>query len=151
MVSIDRWNSVEGNFRNVLLSGNHWCWSQVKWRWVSYYSHVLILLENYGKPIRIIRGFRYWISIISWSIRENWLDENKSINHLPVPFFTYIIPTVGLSFIICVIVSIVRFEMNICMVLKHTIRESLRYLKFIGNWDKLKVLYNYGLIIWILN
>ena len=57
------------------------------------------------------------------------VDEKE---HIPAPVFSYIIPTMGMLFILHVILSIGRFETEIDLNLHESIREFLRYCHLIG-------------------
>ena len=64
-------------------------------------------------------------------VKTNLLYNDEK-EHLPVPVFSYIIPIMGMSFLLHVMLSIGRFETEIDVTLHESIRECLRYCHLIG-------------------
>ena len=56
-------------------------------------------------------------------------DEEE---HLPIPVFSYIRPTMGTQFILHILLSLGHFSTELDLILHPSIRESLRYAKLIG-------------------
>ena len=58
--------------------------------------------------------------------------EDEGIRHLPVPVFTCIKPTMGIRFILHILISLGYFETEADLILHMSLRKSLRYAKLIG-------------------
>ena len=63
--------------------------------------------------------------------KEIIYDSGKD-EHLPVPVYSYLKPTLGVQFIHHILISLGRFRTEIDLTMQPSIRESLRYAKLIG-------------------
>ena len=61
-----------------------------------------------------------------------YVDEKE---HLPIQVFSHIIPTMGVSFLLHIMLSMGRFETEVDLTLHGNIRNCLRYCKLIGPSD----------------
>lgn len=76
------------------------------------------------------------IPVYQQFVHENLLHKkNEAEEHLPIPVFSYIKPTMGVSFILHILLSMGRFETEIDLTLHPNIKESFRYAKLIGEAD----------------
>jgi predicted GIY-YIG superfamily endonuclease len=57
-------------------------------------------------------------------------DDNK--DHLPIPVFSYITPTMTTSFLLHIMLSMGQFETEVDILMHENLRECLRYCKLIG-------------------
>jgi len=62
----------------------------------------------------------------------NLLHNDQPKEHLPIPVFSYIKPTIGVSFLLYIMLSMGRFATEIDLTLHQSIRECFRYAKMIG-------------------
>ena len=58
-------------------------------------------------------------------------DDDK--DHLPIPVFSYIIPTMSTSFLLHIMLSMGKFETEIDLITHQDLRGSLKYCHLIGN------------------
>lgn len=68
-------------------------------------------------------------------VETNLMVDNEDEDHLPVPVFSYIKPTMGVQFLLHIMLSMGRFATEIDLTLHGSLRESLRYAKLIGPSD----------------
>ena len=66
-------------------------------------------------------------------VNRNLIDEDESQNYLPVPVYLYIKPTMGVQFLLHIMLSMGWFSTDIDLTMHTTIHESLRYAQFIGS------------------
>ena len=65
-------------------------------------------------------------------MHANLLHHDEKEEHLPIPIYSYLKPTMGVSFILHVMLSMGRFETEIDLIMHRSIRECLRYCGLIG-------------------
>ena len=65
-------------------------------------------------------------------VLEEIIHINRNEDHLPIPVYSYLKPTLGVQFIHHVMLSLGRFATEIDLTMHPTIRDSLRYAKLIG-------------------
>ena len=78
--------------------------------------------------------------------------ENSNEDHLPIPVYSYLKPTLGVQFLHHVMLSLGQFATEIDLTMHPTIRESLRYAKLIGpsnDQEELEKYSNQLLHLWI--
>ena len=63
---------------------------------------------------------------------HNALMFEDEIEHLPIPVYSYIKPTMGTQFILHLLISMGNFSTEIDLTLNKNLRESFRYAKLIG-------------------
>ena len=61
------------------------------------------------------------------------LYNDASEEHLPIPVFSYVRPTMGTQFILHILLSVGRYSTEIDLLKHSTLRESFRYAKLIGS------------------
>ena len=76
-------------------------------------------------------------------ITKNIIYDDE-LKHLIIPVFSYIKPTMGTRFILHILLSLGHFETELDLMLKPTIRESLRYAKLIGTSNEKEDLIEYS-------
>ena len=84
-------------------------------------------------------------------MKEIIYDSGKD-EHLPVPVYSYLKPTLGVQFIHHILISLGRFTTEIDLTMQSSIRESLRYAKLIGSSNDEEDLQHYSnqlLYMWI--
>ena len=65
-------------------------------------------------------------------VKDNLIDEKDgNQNNLPVPVYTYTKPTMGVQFILHIMLSMGRFSTEIDLIMHNTIRDSLIYVKLV--------------------
>ena len=69
------------------------------------------------------------LSVNSWEYI--WIDDDSENDHLPIPVYSYIKPTMGTQFILHLLLSMGHFSTEIDLTLHATLRESFRYAKLI--------------------
>ena len=67
-------------------------------------------------------------------VMENLVHVDEK-EHLPIPVFSYIIPTMGVSFVLHIMLSMGRFATKVDLTLHGSVRECLRYCKLVGPLD----------------
>lgn len=67
-------------------------------------------------------------------VSTNLLHFDK-VDHLPVPVYSYIKPTMGPRFILHILISLGQFETKIDLTLHESLQNSLRHAKLIGESD----------------
>ena len=75
-------------------------------------------------------------------VYENLLFADDDKNHLPIPVFSYITPTMRASFLLYIMLSMGHFETEVDILIHENLRECLRYCKLIGenkNEESLKL------------
>ena len=77
-------------------------------------------------------------------VRKNLIFNDEKEKHLLIPVFSYVKPTMGTRFILHVLLSLGYFETELDLILKPSIRESLRYAKLIGDSNELEDLVKYS-------
>ena len=77
-------------------------------------------------------------------VETNLMVDNDDEDHLPVPVFSYIKPTMGVQFLLHILLSMGRFATEIDLTLQGSLRESLRYAKLIGPSDNPENLEEYS-------
>ena len=85
-------------------------------------------------------------------VLEEIIHINRNEDHLPIPVYSYLKPTLGVQFIHHVMLSLGRFATEIDLTMHPTIRESLRYAKLIGpsnDQEELEKYSNQLLHLWI--
>ena len=70
--------------------------------------------------------------------------EDEGIRYLPVPVFTCIKPTMGIQFILHILISLGHFETEADLILHTSLRKSLRYAKLIGDSEDEESLKKYS-------
>ena len=60
-------------------------------------------------------------------------DDDDEKDHLPIPVFSYIIPTMSTSFLLHIMLSMGKFETEIDLITHQDLRGSLKYCHLIGN------------------
>ena len=60
------------------------------------------------------------------------LHHEEKEEHLPIPIYSYLKPTMGVSFILHVMFSMGRFETEIGLIMHRSIRRCLKYCGLIG-------------------
>ena len=67
------------------------------------------------------------------SLIENiWVQDDIEEEHLPIPVYSYIKPTMGTHFILHLLLSMGHFDTEVDLTLHQNLRESFRYAKLIG-------------------
>ena len=77
-------------------------------------------------------------------IFEELIYDDDEKEHLPIPVYSYIAPTMTTSFIIHFLLSEGEFETEIDILLHNSLRESFRYCKLIGPNDDEESLKHYA-------
>lgn len=100
-----------------------------------------INMSNVNDPrVKVIRMFNKIMNVLNGTmidddfkkhIHENLLAPDSE-NHLPVPVYSYINPSMGVQFIHHIMLSMGRFETEVNLTTQRSIRDSLRYCKLIG-------------------
>ena len=72
------------------------------------------------------------------------IDEDSDYDHLPIPVYSYIKPTMGTQFILHLLLSMGHFSTEIDLTLNETLRESFRYANLIGPLDDEESLQQYS-------
>ena len=70
--------------------------------------------------------------------------EDDGKDHLPIPVFSYIIPTMNTSFLLHIMLSMGKFETEIDLITHQDLRESLKYCDLIGNNTDEESLHQYA-------
>ena len=65
----------------------------------------------------------------------NLLHDDDNKDHLPIPVFSYITPTMTTSFVLHIMLSMGCFDTEIDLCMHQSLRECLRYCKLIGTDD----------------
>jgi hypothetical protein len=65
-------------------------------------------------------------------IKSAWIDNDEQNEHLPIPVYSYIKPTMGTQFILHLLLSMGHFNTEIDLTLKENLRESFRCANLIG-------------------
>ena len=102
-------------------------------------------MDSNEKLSRADTGFRKFVL-------EEIIHVNRKEDHLPIPVYSYLKPTLGVQFIHHVMLSLGRFATEIDLTMQPTIRDSLRYAKLIGpsnDQDQLEKYSNELLHLWI--
>ena len=68
-------------------------------------------------------------------LSSNIILNDDHLDHLPIPVYSFIQPTMGIQFVLHLMLSMGRFATELDLTLFPTIRESLRYSKLIGPND----------------
>ena len=74
-------------------------------------------------------------------------DEEE---HLPIPVYSYIRPTMGTQFILHILLSLGRYTTEIDLILQPSLRDSFRYAKLIGSEDNIESLQKYSDEVFVL-
>ena len=77
-------------------------------------------------------------------IENNLVYNDDHEDHLPIPVFSYIRPTMGTQFILHLLLSLGHFSTEIDLLLHPNVKESLRYAKLIGENDDEEALQQYS-------
>ena len=75
-------------------------------------------------------------------VYDNLLFADDDKNHLPIPIFSYITPTMTTSILLHIMLSMGQFETEVDILIHENLRECLRYCKLIGennNEESLKL------------
>ena len=72
------------------------------------------------------------------------IDEDSDYDHLPIPVYSYIKPTMGTQFILHLLLLMGHFSTEIDLTLNETLRESFRYANLIGPLDDEESLQQYS-------
>ena len=75
---------------------------------------------------------------------KHLIDEDEQHTHLPVPVFSYLKPTMGVHFILHILLSMGKFDTEIDMLLQPSLRMSFRYASLIEDSDDLDDLQSYS-------
>ena len=67
--------------------------------------------------------------------------------HLPIPVFSFISPTISTSFLLHIMLSMGRFETEIDLLTHGSIKECLRYCRLIGENDDDESLATYAEVL----
>ena len=65
-------------------------------------------------------------------VESNLMEHDDKEDHLPIPVFSYSIPTMNTSFLLHVLLSMGEFETEIDLMQHQSIRECFQYSKLIG-------------------
>ena len=76
--------------------------------------------------------------------KKNLIYDDDHEDHLPIPVFSYIRPTMGTQFILHLLLSLGSFSTELDLVHHFSIRESLRHAKLIGPHDDPESLQKYS-------
>ena len=85
-------------------------------------------------------------------VKKEIIHDSTKDEHLPIPVYSYLKPTLGVQFIHHILISMGKFHTEIDLTTRGSIRDSLRYAKLIGNSnreDDLKRYSNKLLYLWI--
>ena len=63
---------------------------------------------------------------------QNFLFDDSTEEHLPIPVFSYVRPTFGTQFILHILLSLGRYVTEIDLLHQVSLKESFRYAKLIG-------------------
>ena len=66
------------------------------------------------------------------SIYTELVYDDNDKEHLPIPVFSYIVPTMKTSFLLHIMLSEGQFETEVDLLMHPRVKEFLRYCKFIG-------------------
>ena len=77
-------------------------------------------------------------------VETNLLDNDVNLSHLPVPVFSYIKPTLGVQFLLHLLLSLGRFSNEIDLCLQPSFWEAFRVAKLIGPSDEINELQKYS-------
>ena len=83
---------------------------------------------------------------------RNFLFDDSTEEHLPIPVFSYVRPTFGTQFILNILLSLVRYVTEIDILHQVSLKELFRYAKLIGqnnDEDSLKIYSNDVFVIFI--
>ena len=80
-------------------------------------------------------------------IFQNLLLEDDDKDHLPIPVFSYITPTMTTSFMLHIMLSMGHFETEVSILMHENLRECLRYCKLIGERNDEESLKSYADIL----
>ena len=83
-------------------------------------------------------------SIFLYHAKSNLIDEDEDQDHLPVPVYSYIKPTMGVQFLLHVMLSMGRLSSEIDLMMHRTIQECFRFAKLIGPSDEPDDLQHYS-------
>ena len=78
---------------------------------------------------------------------NNLLYDDKDKDHLPIPVFSYITPTMTTSFLLHIMLSMGQFETEIDICMHPTLRQCFQYCKLIGKEDDESSLIDYTNIL----
>ena len=112
---------------------------------INFFKRLLKVMDSNEKLSRADTGFRKFVL-------EEIIHVNRKEDHLPIPVYSYLKPTLGVQFIHHVMLSLGRFATEIDLTMQPTIRDSLRYAKLIGpsnDQDELEKYSNELLHLWI--
>ena len=76
-------------------------------------------------------------------VHSDFLFDNEK-EHLPIPVFSYIIPTMGTSFLLHIMLSMGRFETEIDLTMHPNILECLRSCGLVGRNNDTESLKKYA-------
>ena len=79
------------------------------------------------------------------NVHTQLVDFDDDHEHLPIPVYSYIKPTMGVQFMLHILLSMGHFSTEVDLISHSTIRECLQYAKLIGNRtdeESLQIYYN---------
>ena len=69
-------------------------------------------------------------------VKKEIIHDSTKDEHLPIPVYSYLKPTLGVQFIHHILISMGKFHTEIDLTTRGSIRDSLRYAKLIGNSNR---------------
>ena len=108
---------------------------------IDFFQQIYELVVNYNdNDERLIQQDQQ----LRRHIFENLLYDDDDKDHLPIPVFSYITPTMTTSFLLHIMLSMGRFETEVDILMHESLRECLRYCKLIGESDDDESLKSYA-------